>query len=117
MTAEAASAIMTKPKQSTLGQKFRARRSAHIRQMIDTIHAEKGSCRIIDLGGTEQYWRLFEPSYLASKNVSVALVNPLPDVNMSHMFTGMSLRELIDHRHFTLRATISRQMSITHFGL
>jgi hypothetical protein len=89
MTAEAASAIMTKPKQSTLGQKFRARRSAHIRQMIDTIHAEKGSCRIIDLGGTEQYWRLFEPSYLASKNVSVALVNPLPDQNMSHMFTHL----------------------------
>jgi hypothetical protein len=89
MTVEAASAMVTKPGQSTLGQKFRMRRSAHIRRMIDTIHAEKGSCRIIDLGGTEHYWRLFETSYLASKNVSVTLVNPLPDASVSHMFTHL----------------------------
>jgi hypothetical protein len=29
------------------------------------------------------------------------------------MFSGISLRELTDHRHFTFRATISRQISIT----
>src|SRR5690349_7329874 len=87
MTAQAASTIGGYPSPSALGQKFRARRSAHIRQMIDTIHAEKGSCRIVDLGGTEDYWRLFEPSYLSSRNVSIVLVNPLPSGTTSGIFT------------------------------
>ena len=73
--------------QSTLGQKFRSRRSAHIRQLIDAIHTEKGSCRIMDLGGTEDYWRLFDPSYLKSRNVSIDLVNPLPSGTTSGIFT------------------------------
>lgn len=87
MTAQAASTIGMVSNQSALGQKFRSRRSAHIRQLIDTIHSEKGSCRIMDLGGTEDYWRLFEPSYLNSRNVSVDLVNPLPSGTTSGIFT------------------------------
>lgn len=87
MTAQAASTIGIERTPSNLGQRFRARRSTYIRQMIDAVHAERGSCRIIDLGGTEHYWRLFEPAYLHSKNVSIVLVNPLPTGTTSGIFT------------------------------
>lgn len=35
---------------------FRGRRFKLIEEMIVRIHAEKGHCRIIDVGGREEYW-------------------------------------------------------------
>ncbi len=37
---------------------FRARRFVHIRRLIETIIAERGRAEILDLGGTETYWKI-----------------------------------------------------------
>ena len=55
--------------------RFRRRRSKYIRDLIETIFAETGRCRIIDLGGREDYWRLFERAFLESRKVHITLVN------------------------------------------
>lgn len=47
---------------------------AFVMPMIDAIIADKGKCRIIDVGGTEQYWEICRPS-LISRNVEIHLVN------------------------------------------
>lgn len=37
---------------------FRAKRFRQIRQLIEAVLAEKGTCEILDLGGTEKYWNI-----------------------------------------------------------
>ncbi|MEZ5773977.1 MAG: class I SAM-dependent methyltransferase [Hyphomicrobiaceae bacterium] len=54
--------------------RFRQGRFRHVRALIDTVIAEKGSARIIDIGGTEQYWAIAR-DYLAGKPVEIHLVN------------------------------------------
>lgn len=60
---------------NSLAMRMRRRRSLHIKALIDKIHAEKGSCRILDLGGTARYWTLFERDYLLSRNCRVLVLN------------------------------------------
>ncbi len=55
--------------------KFREARSRHVKRIIDRIYASAGSCRIVDIGGEEYYWRVFGLDYLSTRKVSVTLVN------------------------------------------
>jgi len=59
---------------STLSH-FRKKRARYIRDLIDAIHAEKGSCSILDIGGIEDYWNVVGIEYLNSKNVRIELIN------------------------------------------
>ena len=45
-----------------------------LKPLIDKIIAEKGSCRIADIGGTEYYWEIFG-SYVADNPVEITLMN------------------------------------------
>ena len=58
-------------------------------ELIAACHAETGACRIIDLGGEANYWRLFDRSMLADKGVHITLVNPggVNDVWDADLFT------------------------------
>jgi hypothetical protein len=60
----------------SLGYRFRAARRRAISDLIDRIAAERGSVRIADLGGRQGYWHIFPDDYLASRRVSVTLINP-----------------------------------------
>lgn len=61
----------------SLATKFRRIRAARILTIIQTIAAEKGGCRIIDLGGDPDYWnRLFDRADLEAANVHITTVNP-----------------------------------------
>lgn len=42
----------------SLSYKCRAKRFEHVKRLIDTIVAKEGRCRILDVGGTEYYWRI-----------------------------------------------------------
>lgn len=54
--------------------RFRARRFAYLRPLIETVIAEKGRCRIADIGGTEYYWNIFG-SYVEDRPVEITLMN------------------------------------------
>lgn len=54
--------------------RFRLRRFQHIKPMIDKVIAEKGHCRIADIGGTEYYWGIFS-DYVSANPVQIDLIN------------------------------------------
>ncbi len=65
---------------NSLGSRFRARRSAPLRRLIETVHAEKGGVRILDVGGMEYYWEMLGEAYLARHNVHIDLLNLKGDI-------------------------------------
>jgi len=65
---------------NSLGSRFRQRRSAPLRAMIEAVHATKGEVNILDVGGLEDYWTIMPPDYLRQHNVHIVLLNLAPDV-------------------------------------
>lgn len=54
--------------------RFRKRRFETLQPIIARIVAEKGHCRIADVGGTEYYWDIFG-DYVAANPISIDLIN------------------------------------------
>ncbi len=73
----------------SLVSRFRRARGRRVVEMIARVHAETGGCRIVDLGGEANYWRLFDREMLADKGVHITLVNPggVDDVWDETLFT------------------------------
>ena len=59
----------------SFGSRLRARRIRPLTEMIEEVRSLKGSVRIIDVGGTEAYWRILPTDYLAERDVTITLVN------------------------------------------
>ncbi|MFZ5618856.1 MAG: methyltransferase domain-containing protein [Pseudomonadota bacterium] len=59
----------------SLSRRFRERRFVRVASIIDRIIAEKGRCRIADIGGTKYYWDIAE-GFAASRSVEITLINP-----------------------------------------
>lgn len=56
---------------------FRARRFELVRGLIEAILAEKGEADILDLGGTETYWRIGKDFLDANRGrIRITMVNP-----------------------------------------
>tara|TARA_R110002167_G_scaffold67979_10_gene192034 strand:- start:434 stop:1102 length:669 start_codon:yes stop_codon:yes gene_type:complete len=53
---------------------FRSKRFSHVARLIHATLAEKGSCRILDVGGTETYWKI-GAELIAGHNVRIDLLN------------------------------------------
>lgn len=60
----------------SIERRFRSRRFAHVRALIEECLAERGRADILDLGGTEQYWAIGE-DYLKAlgDKISITLIN------------------------------------------
>ena len=58
-----------------LSRRFRERRFARVAAMVDRIIAERGRCRIADIGGTKYYWDIAD-GFVASRPLEVTLINP-----------------------------------------
>ena len=58
----------------SLAFRLRAKRFAHVRALIESVIARKGSCRIADIGGTEYYWDICK-DYVASRPLQIDLIN------------------------------------------
>ena len=65
---------------NSLGSRFRQRRSAPLREMIQAVYAKKGTVSILDVGGLEDYWTIMPSDYLRQHRVNIALLNLEPDV-------------------------------------
>ena len=61
---------------NSLAVRFRKARAKRIVDLIGQISAERGACRILDLGGEPDYWRLFDREFLEASKVHITLVNP-----------------------------------------
>ncbi|MBK8456762.1 MAG: class I SAM-dependent methyltransferase [Phyllobacteriaceae bacterium] len=63
--------------QTSIEFRFRARRFERVKAMIAMTIAERGHCDILDLGGTETYWRIGAEFIAANRDkLRITLVNP-----------------------------------------
>lgn len=62
----------------SLSTRFRQRRDVRLRDLISQIAADKGSIRILDLGGTVEYWRRVGVEFLRNASAQVTVLNQLP---------------------------------------
>ncbi len=65
----------------SIGSRLRARRLTPLLKMIEAVAANNGTVNVIDIGGTEQYWRIVPMPYLNAHNVNITIVN-LPGTEM-----------------------------------
>jgi hypothetical protein len=61
---------------TSLASRFRRARAKHIVGLIQTAFVERGACRIVDLGGRAEYWRIVDRDLLESHKVHITVVNP-----------------------------------------
>jgi len=70
---------------------FRAKRFEHVRRLIEAILTERGACEILDLGGTETYWKIGEEFVQRNRaRLSITLVNTeAENVSDTELFTAI----------------------------
>lgn len=59
----------------SIGSRFRNKRSAMIKQMIEEIYGKHGRVLIVDVGGSEQYWRFLSQPYMDANKIWITIVN------------------------------------------
>ena len=62
----------------SLGTRLRTRRAGPLRDMIEQTYARHGHVKVLDVGGTQRYWKILPATYLASRRVSITLLNTGP---------------------------------------
>lgn len=62
---------------NSLAVRMRRARARRVTALIAAAAAQSGRCRILDLGGEPDYWRLFDRDFLEASKVHVTLVNPM----------------------------------------
>ena len=67
---------------------FRAKRLARFVAILDEVIAARGSARVLDLGGTAEYWTALEEVW-AGRPVSFTLVNLFPQKVADARFTAL----------------------------
>ncbi|WP_284177986.1 methyltransferase domain-containing protein [Rhabdaerophilum sp. SD176] len=92
--ASASGTIQTANKISIQGEasplsSFRLKRFAYITALIDKVVAEKGSARILDVGGTAEYWLAVEPLW-KRHDVHFTLVNLQAERVSDPRFTSLA---------------------------
>lgn len=60
---------------NSIGSKLRAKRIRPLIKIIEHIFKDKGRVRIIDIGGTETYWKILSKQTLAQNNVIITILN------------------------------------------
>lgn len=73
----------------SLANRMRRARSRHVVELITTIAAREGQCRILDLGGRVDYWSLFDRAFLEASGIHITLVNFETIEATDPMFTAM----------------------------
>ena len=66
---------------------FRMRRFALCRTLVESVLAQAGACRVLDIGGLPNYWRVYGADLVADARVSISLLNlGYPDDKYSSEF-------------------------------
>jgi SAM-dependent methyltransferase len=90
--------------QASVGSRFRAKRIAPLRKLIETVFREHGTVNMIDVGGTEKYWGIVPRQFLIDNKVSITILNlpgqPLTEAHDPFKFVegdGCDLSMFDDH--------------------
>jgi hypothetical protein len=59
----------------SISYRLRSKRDVALREHIETIHRTNGSVRIVDLGGSVNYWRRVGFEFLVNNGARIAVVN------------------------------------------
>jgi hypothetical protein len=59
----------------SLGSRLRAKRAGPIMELIDSAYRRRGQCRVLDLGGTLNYWNILPEGFLRDRKVRITLLN------------------------------------------
>jgi hypothetical protein len=78
--------------ENSLSSRLRARRDVKLRALIARVHAERGAVRILDMGGTIDYWKRLGFEFLRESHATVTVVNLVateinPDIADPAIFT------------------------------
>ncbi len=74
---------------AALARRFRLKRFERVMAMIARICAEKGRCRIADIGGTKYYWDIVS-DFVATHPVEITLINLNERVADEGKFRGLA---------------------------
>jgi len=83
-------ALQDRDDPQSLSARFRRARSARVRALIQSIYRACGRCRIVDLGGEPNYWKVFDADELRANGVRITLVNPAAQVVDDPMFDSIA---------------------------
>jgi hypothetical protein len=61
----------------SLGSRFRARRAGPLMALIESAFEAHGEVRILDIGGTERYWKILPSDFLERHRVHITVANRL----------------------------------------
>lgn len=75
ITVKLAKWITNYDNQNSIGAKLRAKRIAPLLAMIEETYNEYGYVSIIDIGGTETYWKIVPVQFLDKNNVTITIAN------------------------------------------
>ncbi|MGB8818692.1 MAG: class I SAM-dependent methyltransferase [Rhizobiaceae bacterium] len=76
---------------------FRARRFQEIRRIMEEILEEKGSCHVLDLGGSEKYWLIGEDFIKANRErLHFTIINPEPQESTDTGLFSFSVGDATD---------------------
>jgi hypothetical protein len=72
----------------SFASRLRQKRAHHLEEVVSAITKTQGSCRILDVGGTHAYWKIFPESWFVEFNVNITLLNldavAIPDECRNH---------------------------------
>ena len=91
--------------------KMRKKRANRIKTLIEECYTKHTKVNIIDIGGTETYWKIIPREFLISKNVHITAVN-LPETTM--MFENSNLFTFIDGDGCDLHNINDKSFHISH---
>ncbi len=60
---------------NSFGSKRRKKRIKYFMKIVERVYNEKGSIRIIDVGGTFLYWRIVDREFFRKYNMRITVVN------------------------------------------
>ena len=97
--------------------RFRRQRLTRLLTIVDQIVAERGKCRILDVGGAAGYWQFLEPLW-RGRPIHITMVNlievPVPDERFSSLTADA--RDLSQFRDLSFDLVHSNSV-IEHAGL
>src|SRR3546814_8277018 len=80
----------------SLSSRLRAKRDVRLRALISAVHDRKGAVRIIDMGGTPEYWERVGLDFLRASNAHVTITHlHETEIGRAHVRTTCTKAQLV----------------------